>query len=338
MNTSLTISKPHFLSETPPVPVATVHDPLEQIHSFADIERLLLRGRGHTPGTYATYRARVKLFYEWSGGKHPAQVTAGDLEAYYEHRTALVGRNTAHLDVFSMKALLGGLRAYFPRYRSPFDGMTKKLWKKLSRTKQNGTKKALNRLEVRKIIDFLALNTSIKGREDYAIFRMLYATGLRGSELCAITWGDLELDEEEQTYYLAGIGKGGKPFRQEVVDPEAVPTAKAYFLAAFDREPRAKDHVFWTQPSYHGEQVRPLPYHALYDRVVGIGARVKAAGIVTRNITFSPHLLRRSIITNLSKAGMRVKALQKFSRHSNANTLLAFYVDDDEPAKKYFQI
>jgi integrase len=338
MNNQLVLSKQHFSSEAPPVPVATVHDPLSEIHDFADLERLLLRGRGHTAGTYATYLARVKLFYEWSGKKHPALVTAGDLEAYHEYRTAIVGRNTAHLDVFALKALFSGLQGFFPRYRSPFDGMMKKLWKKLTRTKQNGTKKALNRVEVRRILDFLAQTKTVKGLEDASLFRMLYATGLRGSELCAMKWGDLELDEEEQTNYVNGIGKGGKPFRQEVVDPEAVPAAKAYILTAFDREPRAKDNVFWTLPSYHGEVSRPLPYHALYDRIVGIGAVVKAAGIVTRNITFSPHLLRRSVITNLSKAGMRIKALQKFSRHANANTLLVHYVDDDEPAKKYFSI
>jgi integrase len=71
---------------------------------------------------------------------------------------------------------------------------------------------------------------------------------------------------------------------------------------------------------------------------VNIGKALRAAGIITRNIEFSPHLLRRSIITNLSKAGMRVKALQGFSRHSSTDTLLKHYVDDEEPAKGYFSL
>ena len=71
---------------------------------------------------------------------------------------------------------------------------------------------------------------------------------------------------------------------------------------------------------------------------MNIGKRLRASGIITRNLEFSPHLLRRSIITNLSKAGMRVKALQGFSRHSSTDTLLKHYVDDNEPAKGYFSL
>ena len=96
--------------------------------------------------------------------------------------------------------------------------------------------------------------------------------------------------------------------------------------------------MFWTVPAYHGDVRRPLEYHPLYIRIVNIGKALRAAGVITRNLEFSPHLLRRSIITNLSKAGMRVKALQGFSRHSSTDTLLKHYVDDEEPAKKYFTL
>ncbi len=306
---------------------------IDEIGSFKDIERLFLRGVGNSPGTYRVYRNKVKLFYDFTAGLHPVLVKPADVENFYDRRIQAVDRQTAYLDMQALKAFFKGVERVIPLYVSPFKKMPQKLRKKLSRTKQNGTKKALNRAEVRRILEFLGQGDDEKDIEDLALFRFLYATGLRGSELCAMTWGDIELDEG--SYYVNGIGKGSKPFRQEVVDPEAVKAAERYFKRAHRRKPRAEDHVFWTVPAYHGDARRQLPYHALYVRIVNIGKAVGTAGIITRDIEFTPHLLRRSIITNLSKAGMRVKALQKFSRHSSVNTLLKHYVDDEEPARNY---
>jgi integrase len=184
----------------------------------------------------------------------------------------------------------------------------------------------------------LKQDKSVKGMEDYAIFRFLYATGLRGSELCNMKWGDIEYDEEEQSYFVNGIGKGSKPFRQEIVDTEAVKAAEKYFKMAFHRKPRLGEQVFWTVPRYKGDTMIPLPYPSLRYRIVTMGKDLRKEGVLKREIEFTPHLLRRSIITNLSKAGMRVKALQNFSRHNSVQTLLKHYVDDEEPAKKYFAI
>jgi len=312
---------------------------IDEISSFEDVERLFLRGVGNSPETYRVYRIKVKLFYDFTEGLHPVQVKPADIEKFYDHRIKQVDRKTAYLDVQALKSFFRGVkRVIGPLYRSPFELMPEKLLKKLNRTKQNGTKKALNRAEVRGILDFLQEDKTLKGLENHAIFRFLYATGLRGNELCNVKWGDIEFDEDEKGYFINGIGKGQKAFRQEVVDPDAMKAMKLYFQSAFKRKPKPEDYVFWTLPSFNGDTPRPLPYHTLYHRILDIGEEVRKAGIVKRELEFTPHLLRRSVITNLSKAGMRVKALQRFSRHSNVQTLLNHYIDDEEPAKKYFAI
>ena len=311
---------------------------IDEIGSFEDVERLFLGGVGNSPETYHVYREKIKLFYDFTGGLHPVLVKPADIEAFYDHRIQVVDRQTAYLDIQALKAFFRGVERTIPLYVSPFKKMPEKLLKKLNRTRHTGTKKALNRAEVRRILEYLEKDKTEKGLEDYAIFRFLYATGLRGAELCAIRWGAIEWDEDAGSHYVNGIGKGNKPFRQEVVDPIAVESADRYFRKVFRRKPRAEDYVFWTLPRYNGDTRRPLPYPPLYYRIVNIGKAVRAAGIITRELDFTPHLLRRSIITSLSKAGMRVKALQGFSRHSSVNTLMRFYIDDTEPAKKYFAI
>ncbi len=309
---------------------------IDEISSFRDIERLFLRGAGNSPLTYNVYKNKIKLFYDFTEGLHPILCKPADIESFYDYRVNKVDRNTAYLDIQALKCFFKGVERVIPLYVSPFKRMTTKLLKKLNRSKKSGTKKALNRLEVRGILDYLQEDKSLKGVEDHAIFRFLYATGFRSSELCGMRWGDIEFDEDEKSYFVNGIGKGERAFRQEVVDPAAVIEAERYFKKSFHRKPKLEDHVFYTVPSYNGDEMRPLPYHSLYNRIVDIGRAVRAAGIVKRDIEFTPHLLRRSIITNLSKSGMRLKALQKFSRHSNIQTLVDHYVDDEEPAKKYF--
>ncbi len=311
---------------------------IDEISSFDDVERLFLRGVGNSPATYKVYRNKVKLFYDFTNGMHPLLVKPADIEAFYDQRIKRVGRQTAYLDIQALKCFFKGVERTVPFYVSPFKKMPDKLLKKLSKTKQNGTKKALNRAEVRRLFDYLGKDKTEQGLEDYAIIRFLYATGLRGAELCAMTWGSIEYDEDKGSYYVNGIGKGSRPFRQEVVDPEAVTAAERYFEKAFRRKPKGENRAFWTVPTNFSKERRPLPYPSLRYRIDRVGERVKAAGVITRDIEFTSHLFRRSIITNLSKAGMRVKALQNFSRHASVETLLKHYVDDDEPASKYFSI
>lgn len=311
---------------------------IDEIGSFEDVERLFLGGVGNSPQTYNVYREKIKLFYDFTGGLHPVLIKPADVERFYDRRIQMVDRQTAYLDIQALKAFFRGVERTIPLYTSPFRRMPDKLLRKLNRTRHTGTKKALNRAEARRILENLEKDKTEKGLEDYAIFRFLYATGLRGAELCSIRWGDIEWDEDAESYYVNGIGKGNKPFRQEVVDPIAIEITDKYFRKVFHRKLRAEDHLFWTLPRYNGDTRRPLTYPPLYYRITNIGKAVRAAGVVTRDIEFTPHLLRRSIITNLSKAGMRIKALQNFSRHSSVNTLLKHYVDDEEPAKKYFSI
>lgn len=77
-------------------------------------------------------------------------------------------------------------------------------------------------------------------------------------------------------------------------------------------------------------------YHVLWDRVRKIGARARAAGILKRDLQFSPHLFRRSYATALYKSGMGLKAIQEKTRHANIDVLTRHYISDEEPASPHF--
>ncbi|MCK5569662.1 MAG: site-specific integrase, partial [Spirochaetes bacterium] len=289
-----------------------------EINSFEDLESYFLRGAGLSRYTYRNYRDSFKRLYDFLKGKHPAQVTAADLEAFYDRRLETVDRLTAYLDIRGIKKCFEGMKYAVPGLKSPFDKMPEKLVKKLNRTKQQQTKGTLSKAEIQNVLEFLSKGVQVKDVGNYAIVQFLYSTGLRGEELCSLRYKDIEYDEDEKIYYAVGIGKGEKPFRQEIVYHEAVEVARRYFHLVHGRDPRLEDPLFWTIS--HG--IRPMRYHALYERIKELGEKLKEAGVIRRNVNFTPHLLRRSIITHLYKNGMRIKALRHFSRHSSVETLM----------------
>ncbi len=307
---------------------------LDSIKSFADIERIFLLGAGLSPNTYRSYLTAVKQFYQFTEGKHPLQVTPADIEAFYDSIVKHVDRNTAYLRIRGLKKFFEGIRGVLPIYTSPFEIMPEKLHAKLNRVKKgNRTKKALSVAEIRALLAWLAEDPTPRGLEDYAIAFMLVTSGLRASELCQLHWQDLDLSEG--TWTARFTGKGELSAEQELYAP-AVEACRQYFRAAFHRDPRPEDALFWTAPVLPGESPAPIQYHVLWHRVRQIGARALAAGILKRELQFSPHLFRRSYATALYKSGMGLKAIQEKTRHANIEVLTRHYISDEAPASPYF--
>ena len=304
------------------------------IHSFEDIERVFLLCAGLSPNTYRSYKQAVKDFYRFTEGKHPLQVTPGDIEAWYDQLAKRVDRSTAALRVMGLKKFFSGICRVLPGiYTSPWDLMNPKLSQKLNKTKKgNATKKALTVAELRALLAWLLEDLSPRGLEDYAIVYTLATSGLRASELCQLKWGDL--DFSDGTWTARFTGKGALAAEQELYAP-AVEACRLYFRTAFRRDPRPEEALFWTVPAVPGGQTAPVRYHVLWDRVRKIGASARAAGILKRELQFSPHLFRRSYATALYKSGMGLKAIQEKTRHANIEVLTRHYISDEEPASPY---
>lgn len=130
---------------------------------------------------------------------------------------------------------------------------------------------------------------------------MLVTSGLRASELCQLHWKDLEHFENIWTANF--IGKGEKEACQELYYP-AVEATRTCFYRQFKREPAPEDHLLYSLAAYPGDQPRPLTPHRLWVRITEIGEQAKEEGIIKRNISFSPHLFRRTYATLLYKQGI----------------------------------
>jgi integrase/recombinase XerD len=143
------------------------------------------------------------------------------------------------------------------------------------------------------------------GRRDRAMLELLYATGLRVSELVSLELNDVNLE----TRVLIARGKGSKE-RLVPVGAPAAEAVKAYLFGARDvllRGRRSK-HLFVTP---RGGPMTRQGFAKIVDRCA------RAAGIRRR---ISPHKLRHSFATHLLEGGADLRAVQAMLGHADVST------------------
>lgn len=304
------------------------------IKSYADLESWYLLGSGLAATTYRSYMVAVRSFWKFTEGLTPFQVEVRHIEAWYDSMAEL-DKNTRYGRVRGLKKFFEGVNRMHPTFVSPFHHkyMSDKLRRKLNARKSgNRTKAALSRSEIHRILEWLTTDTSIKGVCDKAIIFTLLTSGLRSAELLQLHWRDVT--EHEGVWTATFTGKGDKDAEQEMFAP-AIEACREYFIIQHRREPQPDDALFWTVPAFKGDISRPMPYHTLWRRVTEVGVRAKAEGVLTRNIQFTPHLMRRSYATLLYKSGMKLKAIQEKTRHASVEVLVKHYIKDEDPASPY---
>jgi integrase/recombinase XerD len=143
------------------------------------------------------------------------------------------------------------------------------------------------------------------GRRDRAMLELLYATGLRVSELVSLQLNDIDLEAR----VLLARGKGNKE-RLVPVGAPAAEAVKAYLAIARERMlrgRRSKD-LFVTP---RGRRLTRQGFAKL------LGRYARAAGI---RRAISPHKLRHSFATHLLQGGADLRAVQAMLGHADVTT------------------
>jgi integrase/recombinase XerD len=143
------------------------------------------------------------------------------------------------------------------------------------------------------------------GRRDRAMLELLYATGLRVSELVSLGLNDVDLEAR----VLVARGKGAKE-RLVPIGAPAADAVRAYLggtREALLRGRRSKD-LFVTP---RGKRMTRQGFAKMLDRCA------RAAGIRRR---VSPHQLRHSFATHLLAGGADLRAVQAMLGHADVST------------------
>ena len=154
------------------------------------------------------------------------------------------------------------------------------------------------------------------GRRDRAMLELFYSSGLRLSELCALRWRELDLDEG----LVHVTGKGNK---QRVVPVGSHARAA---LAAW----RADTPSTPTSPVFPGRGNAPISPRAVQAR---LRAAAQRQGVWKR---VHPHLLRHSFASHVLESSGDLRGVQELLGHADiATTQIYTHLDFQHLAKVY---
>jgi integrase/recombinase XerD len=181
--------------------------------------------------------------------------------------------------------------------------------------------KVLNSAEVEALLAAPEREESL-GLRDAAMLEVLYATGLRVSELTGLRLGDLHLDGG----YLRCVGKG----RKERVVPlggEANAALQRYLATGRPAllRSRRSDVLF---VNYRGT---PLSRQGFWKLIKGYGVK---AGIRSR---LSPHTIRHSFATHLLEHGADLRSVQLLLGHADISTTQIYTHVNRERLKRVYK-
>ena len=155
----------------------------------------------------------------------------------------------------------------------------------------------------------------------YAFVAVALGAGLRVSELCALSVGDVHQDGDG-AFIDVRVGKGKKD-RQVPIAPTVLHAIAAYLEATG----RSLYHSMWSETALfltYGSNTKRLQMRQAQRLVASIAKRATAAGALPDGKRLSPHALRHSYALRVLLGGAPVPALSKLLGHTNLNTTMRY--------------
>jgi integrase/recombinase XerD len=256
---------------------------------------------GLAPASLASYRRDLAGWRSWLGARRATLLRAGrgDIEQWLADQFAArakatsVARRLSALRRFYRYQLTQGAIGEDPTLRVRAPRRPRRLPKQLSEA------------QVEALLDAPDTKTAL-GVRDRAMLEMLYATGLRVSELTLLKLSQVAHDGS----FVRVVGKGSKE-RLVPIGDEAVAWVMRYLrevrptLAAMSK----RDELFLTK------RQAPLTRQAFWALVKRYAVR---AGIA--KTALSPHVLRHAFATHLLNHGADLRVVQLLLGHADITT------------------
>ena len=307
-----------------PVPAG----PLADVERFLDHIRL---ERGLSSNTVAAYGSDLRRFAQWIGEKGIASTRRVTRDHLLDYRRALSlgggsGGPAARRAPRTVRRVQASLRAFF-RFlraegsvtRNPTDGLdAPRLDRRLPRS--------LTMVEIDRLLSAPDPSAPL-GARDAAMLQLMYATGMRVSELVGLDTASLHMEAG----YLICMGKRSRE-RVVPLNADAMRAVTLYLersrprLLLKRRASRATDRLFVTARG------GGLTRQAFWKNLKRYG---RAAGIAGSRL--SPHVLRHSFATHLLEHGADLRSVQKILGHADISTTQIYTHLNRERLKKIHQ-
>jgi integrase/recombinase XerD len=176
--------------------------------------------------------------------------------------------------------------------------------------------------QVRMLLEQPAKHSTSEARRDRAMLELLYASGMRISELVALNLGDVNT---QGNYFVRCFGKG----RKERIIPLYEKIART-----------VQDYIDEDRPKLaHGKKDTAMFLNARGERLTRQGfwqklkEYAKAAGLGSK---VSPHTLRHSFATHMLSGGADLRSVQELLGHANISTTQVYtHLTTDQVRRTY---
>jgi len=283
---------------------------LEDFKLYLEIERNL------SIHTVKAYNSDLSDFLGWIGDRTAEELTYKNIREYLsDFQTKNYSKTTVSRKITAIKTFYKYLYREKLIQHNPADNIK-------GPRKAKNLPQFLNNNEVKSVFDSIDLNT-VSGIRDRTIFELLYATGIRVSELCSLNFNNLNLDENEITVF----GKGGKE-RIVLISNRANTMLKAYIQ---DIRPTYNDSTYTEDsPIFINNTGYRLNQRSVHRALAQIGEKLSMPKKI------SPHIFRHSFATKLLENGADLRVVQELLGHASiSNTQIYTHVSTERLRQAY---
>ena len=258
--------------------------------------------RGASENTLNAYRRDVEQFLVYSKREKLNEITSDEISDFVQ----MLAKK--HFAPKSVARKLSAIREFFKFLYTEKDIKINPTANILTPKQEKPLPKFLTEDEIYRLIAVVQKKNTPKDKQMLAMLELMYACGLRVSELVALPDNCLNFEKRQ----IGVLGKGSKE-RLVPVSEVAIQAVLEYlnFRDCFIKEGRRSVWLFPSKVSHSGHITRDSFFKRLKEVAV-------EAGISPEKVT--PHVLRHSFATHLLNHQVDLRAVQKMLGHESINT------------------
>jgi len=269
---------------------------------FRDYLNYCAKQKHLDPKTVKAYRIDIRQYLDFIGSNH-TELNRKSIDDYLSDLNQAFKPRSVKRKIAAIKSFFSYISEKHSEFNNPFLGMRIKI----------AQKKSLPRTIPLRVINLIlkkaheqekyakSNNQRLIAMRETAVLELLFATGIRVSELCGINNEDISLQEG----YLLVHGKGNK---ERVIDIENPDVIRA--LDNYKKAERNANSQFFFLNRHH----RPLSDQSVRQIIT------KYAELVCTEQHITPHMFRHSFATYLLDAGVDIRYIQQLLGHSSIST------------------
>lgn len=280
---------------------------------YIEFENYLTVDKKYSKNTIDRYLTNLKKFKYFFGNKQIDDITENDISSYIKHLYEQgLGERSVSNNISTIKSFYKYLLLFKNLKNNPLGSIEyPKLKKSLPKTLSYNEVNTLLDIEINNYYDY----------RNKAMIELMYASGLRVSELVNLLVHDINFDASTVRIF----GKGSKE-RIVPIGDYAIEAINNYLLKARSWLSKGKknDYLFLNN---HGEKMTRQAFFKILQRIA------KEKNIKTE---FSPHTLRHSFATHLLQNGADLRSIQELLGHSSISTTQIYTALSDEYVNKNY--